>query len=238
MNPRPGQPILLLLLALLLASQSACHPARLDGIRRPFPAPLETGDLIFLDLDCGPLCVAIEEVTRQQYQVAGPALSHVGLIERDSDGRLWVWEAWPARAPRSSGVVRTPLPEVLSRVAAAEGRPGGYWVGRLRPSWRALGRAALGRVKRWVNSPYDEDFLLNNGRFYCSELIYHAFQMANQGQAFFSLHPMYFGAPGTAARRTWETYYHRRNVAIPEGQPGLSPLSIYLQGRQQNLFQE
>src|SRR3989338_9004484 len=56
---------------------------------------IETGDLIFLDWDCGPLCEAIKAVTNAQFETHGPHLSHVGIIEKDAAGKIFVLEALP-----------------------------------------------------------------------------------------------------------------------------------------------
>jgi hypothetical protein len=186
------------------------------------PTP-RSGDLIFLDLDCGAICDAIEEVTRQQLNVDGPRLSHVGLVEQRVDG-TYVIEAWP-----EGGVRRTALRDVLGRVR----QPQAVRWGELLPRYRALGAAAVARAARLLGTPYDDEFLLDNRRLYCSELVYEAFRAANGGRPVFPLSPMRFGSPGSSARRTWEDYYRRRGSPVPDGQPGLSPLGIYLHGRRE-----
>ena len=37
-----------------------------------------------------------------------------------------------------------------------------------------------------VGAPYDEPFLLNNGKWYCSELLYEGYKAANDGNEVFS----------------------------------------------------
>ena len=50
----------------------------------------ESGDLLFQDLDCGPLCDAIEEVTTGY---DGANFSHVGIATLDDNGSVVVIEA-------------------------------------------------------------------------------------------------------------------------------------------------
>jgi hypothetical protein len=122
-----------LLVMVLLASCAGQGPAP-----PPLPAgpPLRPGDLVFLDLDCGPSCEAVERVTAEQLGVKGPALSHVAMVV-EGGARPRIIEAWPR-----DGVVERPLREILGRVRAGEGQPHGFWVARLRPERRALGESA------------------------------------------------------------------------------------------------
>jgi len=203
----------------LLALPTGC--ARVGARAASTAPPLESGDLVFLDLDCGELCEAMAAVTAEQHGVPGPALSHVGLLERER-GALFVLEAWPR-----GGVTRRPLAEVLARVRGAEGRRHGFRFGRLRPERRALGRAAVQAARELLGAPYDEDFLVENGRLYCSELVYLALRPALR------LSPMFFGRPGTPEREVWERYYRARGRVVPDGAPGISPLGVYLQGRRE-----
>jgi hypothetical protein len=72
--------------------------------------------------------------------------------------------------------------------------------------------------------PYDNDFIINNGRWYCSELIYAAFKHANAGKTFFPLKPMTFKDPKTNQFfPAWVKYYKALNEPIPQGKPGTNP---------------
>lgn len=202
-----------------LALPAAPLPALRPLERGALPA-VDSGDLVFLDLDCGALCDAMADTTSEQFGVAGPRLSHVGIVEVDG-GTPFVWEAWPGR-----GVTRVPLRVFLSRVQAGEGAPGGYYLGRLRDGSRRLGEEALSRVRRLSGLPYDGAFSWESPGMYCSKLISAAFG----DPSLFSPRPMYFGREGSAARETWRAYFDARGMAIPDGQPGVSPLGLYLEG--------
>jgi hypothetical protein len=196
------------------------------AVRVPAGASLGPGDLVFLDLGCGAACDAVARVTAEQLGVSGPALSHVAMIV-EGGSRPSVIEAWPR-----DGVVERPLAEILSRVAAGEGQPGGFWVARLRPERRALGAAAAEVARRWRNLPYDHLFLPEEGRLYCAELVFRAYQSAAPGESLpFKWAPMSFGKPGTPERATWERYYRGLGHEVPDGVPGVSPLGIWLQGQ-------
>ena len=177
----------------------------------------EDGDLIFLDLDCGALCDAIEDVTLRQFQVDGPRLSHVGILHREK-GKWMVLEAW-------DGVQNTALDTVLAR---AGNRPW-YW-GRvnLMPDAR---RKAVAIAKSHLGRPYDPEFLITNEGDYCSELVADSFNDAALPRTAFFYRPMTFGNlkdPRDTAAQTWRNYFTKRQQKIPVGEPGISPLGIFL----------
>ncbi len=189
---------------------SAC----LGPSNAPESFSLEVGDLLFQDLDCGPLCDAIEEVTEG---VAGAKLSHVAIVSRVADGDVWVIEAY------ADGVVEVPVGQLLARSRDAEGKPK-VLVGRLRPALRGLVPEAVRAARSRLGSPYDEAFLMDNGAYYCSELLYDAFREANGGRPVFDLRPMTFRQPGTARTHpVWQEYFAKRGEPVPEGEPGLNP---------------
>ena len=175
------------------------------------------GDLLFQDLDSGPLCDAIERVTEG---CRGAKFSHVGIVGRPRAGRATVIEA--AR----DGVRAVPLGEFLARSQDAAGRPK-VVVGRPRPEHRHLIPAALDAATALIGKPYDSVFAIGNGRYYCSELVYEAFRAANQGRALFDLAPMTFNDPATGATLpAWQDYFRKLSVPIPDGQPGINPGGI------------
>jgi len=192
---------------------------------RPLPE-VASGDLVFLDLDCGALCDAMAEVTEEQFGTSGPRLNHVGIIEVEA-GQPFVWEAWPGR-----DVARVPLREFLSRVSGGEAQPSGFYVGRLADGARALAAPALARVKAAAGAPYEPSFDWAGPGMYCSKLIAYAF-----GDGLFPTRPMYFGREGSRAREVWRAYFAARGMAIPDGQPGVSPLGLYLDG-QRTIFRQ
>lgn len=205
------RPIIMALLALFLCTPTVDAAQKLPK--------LEDGDLIFLDLDCGALCNAIEDVTLKQFQVDGPRLSHVGILHREK-GKWMVLEAW-------DGVQDTPLDAVLDR---AGDRPW-YW-GRVNVSENKRS-SAISIAKSHLGRPYDPEFLPNNAGDYCSELVADAYNDALAPQTLFLYRPMTFGNlrdPNDAAAKAWKVYFAKRHQKIPEGQPGVSPLGIFLSG--------
>jgi hypothetical protein len=178
---------------------------------------LQPGDLLFQDLDCGPLCDAIEKVTTG-YQ--GANFSHVGIVAKNDTGNFVVIEAV------STGVETTELQTFLNRSVEASGRPK-VVAGRLKKSYQHLIPDVLEEAFALEGKPYDKLFIIDNDAYYCSELIYEIFLRANNNSPVFTLQPMTFNDPDTGATLpAWEEHFSGLNVSIPEGQPGINPGGI------------
>lgn len=174
-------------------------------------AALQTGDLIFHDLDCGPLCDAIEAVT-PSYK--GHHFSHIGIILKEKE-RVYVLEAIGA------GVKQTALDSFRMR------SPHPCFIGVLKKKYRYLAAPAVQFARAKTGVPYDDDFLYDNGKYYCSELVYDAFRIANGDRPFFRMFPMTYKEPGSDRFfPAWEQYFKEKEQAIPEGLPGCNPGGI------------
>jgi hypothetical protein len=190
---------------LLLFSLTACNSFH-----------LKEGDLLFQDIDCGPMCDAIEAVTEGVNQAN---FSHIALVVKQSD-HLFALEAI------SAGVVLTPINDFLNRSLDSNNNPK-VAVGRLKSPYTKLINSAINTSLELVGAKYDNEFLLNNKKYYCSELIYEVFKKANNNEALFKLQAMTFKQPHTSHfYPVWETYYSNIGIPIPEGKPGLNPGGI------------
>lgn len=173
------------------------------------------GDLFFQDIDCGPICDAIEAVT---VGIEGAKFSHIGLVINQGN-ELLVLEAI------SAGVVLTPVDEFLQRSFDKEGHPK-VIVGRLKEPYRKYIPDAIDFATQFLGSAYDTVFSMTNDAWYCSELIYLSFKMASDSE-FFELSPMTFKSPETDSTfLAWQEYYDVMGVKIPEGEPGINPGGI------------
>jgi len=172
---------------------------------------LKDGDLIFQDMDCGPLCDAIEAVT-EGYN--GADYSHIGLVFHRND-TLYIIEA-------AGSAVRL---NTLEKFSKNTSKP--MLVGRPKKKFRKLIPKAIAFSIKQLGVPYDDEYVYNNGSYYCSELIYDAFMFANGGNPFFTLYPMTYKQPGTNEFfPAWVDYYTSINKPIPEDQPGCNPGGI------------
>jgi hypothetical protein len=169
---------------------------------------LKNGDLIFQDLDCGPMCDAIEAVT-EGYK--GQKFSHVGLVWKKGN-TIQIIEAL------SKGVDTIPLEQFMLRDTLH------YKIGRVLPPYQKLIPKAIQFATQQLGKPYDVAFTYGNEAYYCSELIYDAFLYANKGKTFFQLFPMTFKQPQSETYfPVWVDYFNKLGIPIPEGELGCNP---------------
>ena len=171
---------------------------------------LKTGDIIFQSMNCGPLCEAINEVT-EGYQ--GIDFSHLGLVLIQNDS-IYIIEAG------GKEVKLTPY-NTFKTYTKEE-----MYVGRLKPKYRKYIPEAIAFSLKQIGTPYDEEYLYDNGKYYCSELIYDAFLEAYK-KPLFQMFPMTFKSPKTNEYfDVLEEYYKNLKMEIPEGELGCNPGGI------------
>lgn len=176
-------------------------------------ADLRTGDLLFQDLDCGPLCDAIEKVT-PGYR--GAEVTHVGLVVVGDDG-VTVLEAIGA------AVQETPLEKFLGRTRDAAGNSK-VFAERLRWRHRHLIPEAVTTARSLIGRPYDDRFIGGIAQLYCSELVLWSWQVANGGEPVLPLLEMTFTDPTTGLIfPPWQAYFDSMGLPVPEGAPGSNP---------------
>ena len=170
---------------------------------------LQEGDLLFQDLDSSPLCDAIELVT-PGYKDAN--FSHIGLVVLNND-TLKVLEAIPPK------VVLTDVKSFFNRSFDTEGRSK-IIAGRLKDEFQYTIKNAIIYAKNKIGIKYDEAFIINNNLYYCSELIFEAFEK----DSIFKLKPMTFLHPETNDTLiVWRNYYSKLGVKIPQNELGINP---------------
>lgn len=171
---------------------------------------LKTGDIIFQSMNCGPLCEAINEVT-EGYQ--GKDFSHLGLVLIQNDS-IYIIEAG------GKEVKLTPYATFKTYTKEE------MYVGRLKPNYRKYIPEAIAFSLKQIGTPYDEEYLYDNGKYYCSELIYDAFLEAYK-KPLFQMFPMTFKSPNTNEYfEVWAEYYKNLKMEIPEGKLGCNPGGI------------
>jgi hypothetical protein len=174
---------------------------------------LQEGDLLFQNLNCGDLCDAIETVTEG---VDGKDFSHCAMVVNIND-TLKVIEAIGKQVQVNTidkFISRSGDTTLVKNIA----------VGRLKKAYENLIPNAASTAKQLVGQPYDDEFIINNGKWYCSELIYEAFKKANNQNDFFELEPMTYKDPKTNSFfPAWVDYYKKLNTDIPQGKPGTNP---------------
>lgn len=173
---------------------------------------IENGDLLFQVGAGGEMTEAISQATGGESAVP---FTHVAIAVVEPDG-VYVLEA-----SGDEGVVMTPLTEFMAGSAQRNGKPM-VAVGRLRsPERREIANRVIARAKTFMGQPYDDSFLPDNGRMYCSELVWESFR--NGGEAIFKTRPMNFRAPDGTMPPYWVSHFATLGETIPEGVPGTNP---------------
>ncbi|MFL2568101.1 MAG: YiiX/YebB-like N1pC/P60 family cysteine hydrolase [Flavobacteriales bacterium] len=190
---------------------------------------LQIGDILFQDLDSSPLCDAIEIVTPGYNNYN---FSHIGIIieggiafTTNADSRFEekyfynleedfrVLEAIPNK------VTTTHIDSFLNRSIDSNKKPK-VIVGRLKKRYQYSILEAVKFLKSKIGVEYDDYFIIDNNKYYCSELIYEAFEK----DSVFRLYPMTFIDPITNnTMNLWQEYYNDLKIKIPEGEPGINP---------------
>lgn len=171
---------------------------------------LKEGDLVFQDLDCGPLCDAIEAVT-EGYQ--GRDFSHVAIIVKIKS---------ELRAVEAIGnfVRSTSIDSLFLRCP----NPDKYLIMRLNDEYQNLIPKARKYAISTIGKPYDNRFIMNNDSLYCSELIYEAFLDKKSKNKLFDLQPMTYKDPANNSFfPAWIDYYKDLKSPIPQGLMGINP---------------
>lgn len=127
------------------------------------------------------------------------------------DSGCYLYEALPRQ-----GVVCRPLKEAMRDYPIAQWKQLSVPFDTLRLQ-RVLARA--------VGHPYDDYFLPDNGRFYCSELVYEAY-FSPDGHRLFEAQPMNFLAADGSMPAYWTHHFDSLGVAIPQGTPGTNPTDL------------
>ncbi len=102
---------------------------------------------------------------------------------------------------------------------------------RLKKEYRYLIKPALKNAQKYINMDYDYEYLPNNNKVYCSELIYLIFKEANNGIPLFKAKPMTFKIYNKEKDSSyfsplWVSHYNKLHMPIPEGIIGTNPADM------------
>jgi uncharacterized protein YycO len=183
------------------------------------PKQLQAGDILFETIDCGPLCDAINKVT-DGYK--GKDYNHCGLVVQVGDS-LKIVEAI------GDHVQINPIEVFYKRVGDDTNTIKNSLHARVKKEYQHLIPEACAAAMTYKDLPYDDAFILNNNKMYCSEVLFEAFKKANGGKDIFTCQPMTYKDPETKEFfPPWVEYYKGLNTEIPEGLMGLNPGGISL----------
>lgn len=162
---------------------------------------LTTGNLIFVQDTTG-MGSAITQATG--------SYTHVAIIECTDSGIL-LWEAIP-----SGGVVCQPIDSIPESYMP-------YTLCRVNIPFDTL--QLIANLHQYMGQPYDYYFEHDNGRIYCSELVYECF-FDLQGKRLFEAKPMNFKSSDGTMPAYWIHLFDSLGAPIPQGQPGTNPTDL------------
>lgn len=171
-----------------------------------------TGDLLFQCTKSEQMSDAIVAATQRGTDVT---FTHVGIVEAAMEG-VFVIEA------TDTSVRRTPLADFLARSARRGGEPIAA-VGRLRGADEATRDRILQRAHARLGLPYDNEFLPDNGKLYCSELVWECCVAADEQTHLLDSYPMTFRAADGQLPAYWAEHFAALGMPVPEGVAGTNP---------------
>ncbi len=172
--------------------------------------PLRTGDLLFQVGRESAMGGAIKAATGNDCELQ---FTHVGIVIM-GDRADSVLEA-----TSDGGVRMTALQEFLNKSAQPDGRP---LVVAKRLKDTAGVAAAVARARTFLGQPYDYSFRPDNGKLYCSELVWESY-LAPDGRRIFPARPMNFRAADGSMPPFWNELFAKLGEEIPENVPGTNP---------------
>jgi hypothetical protein len=169
---------------------------------------LKNGDLLFVTAKESGLSGAINNVTQKQKNAS---FDHIGILQKDKTG-FFVLHAAP-----KGGSQKQNFDEFL-KDQANDGQK--VVVYRLKPEFQKIIPDAIVKANSMLGKPYNFNYILDENSYYCSDYIERSFRENH----IFKLEPMTFVDPKTGKINTfWEEFYAKKNLKVPEGEPGCNP---------------
>ncbi len=180
---------------------------------------LHTGDLLF-QCGTGTMTEAIVDATGRSERLN---FTHVGIVLHARTSGSYPRQGCATdsvlEATTEGGVRIVPLEKFLARSARIDDRPAIVAM-RLRDTTGVA--ASVARARKALGASYDYSFRPDNGRYYCSELVYETY-LRPDGTHCFTARPMNFRASDGTMPRYWQELFERLGEPIPEGLPGTNP---------------
>lgn len=182
---------------------------------------LHTGDLLFQVGTDSAMEGAITAATKRDSTLN---FTHVGIFLADNGTDPVLGASGNAadsvlEATSDGGVQIVPLGDFLNRAGRIAGRPGVVAM-RLRDTARVT--LSVMRARQYAGLPYDCSYRPDNGRFYCSELVWESYRDTCD-RRIFPARPMNFRAADGTMPAFWSELFEKLGEPIPEGVPGTNP---------------
>ncbi len=169
---------------------------------------LKNGDLLFVTAKETGLSGAINNVTQKQKTAS---FDHIGILEKEGR-KMFVLHAAP-----KGGSQRQDLKDFI-KDQKEEGQE--VIIYRLKPEYQKAIPEAVKKANSMLGKSYNFNYILDENSYYCSDFVERAFR----DEHIFKLEPMTFIDPKTGKKNTfWEEFYAKKNLKVPEGEPGCNP---------------
>jgi uncharacterized protein YycO len=176
--------------------------------RNSISSDLKNGDLLFVTAKESGLSGAINNVTQKQKNAS---FDHIGILQKEGKN-IFVLHAAP-----KNGSQKQNLKEFL-KDQANDGQK--VVVYRLKPEFQNAIPKAIEKANSMLGKPYNFNYILDENSYYCSDFIERSFRKDH----IFKLEPMTFVDPKTGKTNAfWEEFYAKKNLRVPEGDPGCNP---------------
>lgn len=172
---------------------------------------MRSGDLLF---EAGASSEMSEAIVASTASNDSLNFIHVAIAYVDSVGNNLVIEASPRNGVRMIGLV-----DFLAESTKIGGQPA-VVVKRLVDDYPV--QIVIENAKSHLGEPYDWHYLPDNGKMYCSELVYEAFVNADS-ERIFEAKPMNFRASDGSMPKFWADLFNELGMDVPEGVLGTNP---------------
>ena len=190
---------------LFVVAMTACNKAPYEPYK---------GDLLFVvGEESSEFSEAITKSTAHHEMLK---YDHVAIVDVVGDSACVV------EASSRGGVVVTPWNEFMESAKMADGRVG---VVVKRVNVAVDVDAAVDAARAHLGEEYDWSFRPDNGKMYCSELVYESY-LDNNGQHLFDANPMSFRDAEGNLPQFWIDLYSRLGEEVPEGVDGTNPTEM------------
>lgn len=190
---------------LFVVAMTACNKAPYEPYK---------GDLLFVvGEESSEFSEAITKSTAHHEMLK---YDHVAIVDVVGDSACVV------EASSRGGVVVTPWNEFMESAKMADGRVG---VVVKRVNVAVDVDAAVDAARAHLGEEYDWSFRPDNGKMYCSELVYESY-IDNNGQHLFDANPMSFRDAEGNLPQFWIDLYSRLGEEVPEGVDGTNPTEM------------
>ena len=193
----------------LLASALACLAFVACGVSDT----LRTGDLLFVAYPPGVVGDGMDQAISVSTGDGKMDFVHAAIVEVE-DGEPYVIDA-----TIRYGVHRHHLDTLVKQFTMPDGTAPVLVFKRLKDDSGA--EAFVSRAKEFIGEEYDSCFLPDNGKHYCTELIYDSY--IRDGKRIFSSAPMNWKGPDGEYPKYWVDLFAYIGQPIPQGVEGTNP---------------